>query len=91
MGPCCLLDQIHGGTSEHDIMNIVAAAQDLAVKNQEKCEKFAKDYGCTEVGRIKFTYRDKSSLLDIKTHNKRKHIWHGWLMLVPYQFLLNHW
>ena len=71
MGLCCLLVQIHGGTSERDIMSSVAAAQDLALKNQEKCKKFAKDYGCTEVGSmyIMFTYRDKSSLVDIQIHN----------------------
>ena len=66
MGLCCLLVQIHGGTSERDIMSSVAAAQDLAVKNQDKCKKFAKDYGCTEVGRIKFTYRPSHPFLTSK-------------------------
>ena len=67
MGLCFLLVQIHGGTSERDIMSSVAAAQDLALKNQEKCKKFANDYGCTEVGSMymMFTNRNKSSLVDI--------------------------
>ena len=49
---CIYTCQIHGGTTEDDIINSVKDAQKLAIRNQERCAEYAKEYLSEEVSEL---------------------------------------